>query len=259
MRFTKMHGCGNDYVYVDCFSEQVNEPGQVAQRVSDRHTGIGSDGLVLIMPSEVADLRMRMFNADGTEAEMCGNASRCVGKYAYEHNLTDKTDLLLETKSGIKRLRLHTVGHEVQSVTVNMGRPVEGETVVHEGRILHTIGMGNPHAVMFVGDLAEVDVHSSGATIEVLPCYPNKTNVEFAEVLSRKEIRLRVWERGTGETMACGTGACATAVAAMNQGLTDNDVTIHLTGGELQISLNDEGEVLMTGPAEEVFTGSIQL
>lgn len=256
--FTKMHGAGNDYVYIDCvkqhcdFSEQQLK--QLAVSVSDRHKGIGSDGLVLIMPSDSADFRMRMFNADGSEAQMCGNAARCVGKYVFEHGHTHSTSLSLETLAGIKHLTLHVSGGLVNSVTVNMGAPVILASNIHNEHELACINMGNPHAVMYVDNPAHVDIDTLGPEIEHLPCFPEKTNVEFVRVINRKEIDMRVWERGTGETLACGTGACAAAVAAIKDRLTESTVTLHLPGGDLQVTWDGQ-DVLLTGPAHEVFNG----
>ncbi len=258
--FTKMHGAGNDYVYVDCVTNKFHfseaQLHALARAVSNRHKGIGSDGLVLIMPSDAADFRMRMFNADGSEAEMCGNASRCVGKYVFEHSLTNKDSLLLETKAGIKKLFLNTSGNSVESVTVGMGKVyVEDEIYLpqYDAR-LQKVNVGNPHAVWFVTSLDNIDVNL-GAQIEVLPCFPEKTNVEFAEVINPHEIRMRVWERGTGETMACGTGACAVAAAAMNKQFTSDTVLLHLPGGDLRCEIDKQGDIWLSGPAEEVFNG----
>lgn len=232
--FIKMHGLGNDYVYIDCFPKDAAkliariELSVLAQRVSDRHFGIGSDGLVLIMPSKVADVRMRMFNADGSEAEMCGNAARCVAKYAYEHGLCGNP-MTLETLAGIKHITLQTQKNRVTSVTVEMGT-----------------SMGNPHKVIITEE-----------PVAALSLYGIEgTNVEWINVLNRHEIAMRVWERGTGETMACGTGACAAVMAAIEQGLTDNEVTVHLRGGDLLVRRDQQGTIFMTGPATEVFRGT---
>lgn len=265
--FTKMHGAGNDYVYIDCTKSELPDPSALAIAMSDRHKGVGSDGLVLILPSEVADFRMRMFNADGSEAQMCGNASRCVGKYVYEHGLTDRTDLTLETLAGIKHLHLYVTNNRVGQVSVRMGKakvnrhtymPVKNTTLNHflSTHPMTEVNVGNPHAVFFVEDVHNTDVHGLGAQIEVLPCFPNKTNVEFVQVISDNEIIMRVWERGSGETMACGTGACAAVAAAMTNGKTRNEVTVHLLGGDLKIIIDpNTQEITMIGPAEEVFTG----
>lgn len=276
MRFTKMHGLGNDYVYVNGFQEQVTDPSSVALRISDRHFGIGSDGLVLILPSEIADFRMRMFNSDGSEAQMCGNASRCVAKYIYDHGLSDKLVLNLETLAGIKVLYLKVDQGEVKEVTVDMGAPIlearliptsmkSDESViasalmVGEQRFLVTcVSMGNPHAVLFVDSLDQIDVHGIGRQIENHPFFPERTNVEFVEVINRKELRMRVWERGAGETMACGTGACATLVAAHLNGLCESTAVVHLLGGDLEIEWRESNNrVYMTGGATTVFNGEI--
>ena len=232
--FIKMHGLGNDYVYIDCFPKDTAkliakaELSVLAQRVSDRHFGIGSDGLVLIMPSKVADVRMRMFNADGSEAEMCGNAARCVAKFTYEHGLCGNP-MTLETLAGIKHITLQTQKNRVTSVTVEMGT-----------------SMGNPHKVIITEE-----------PVAALSLYGIEgTNVEWINVLNRREIAMRVWERGTGETMACGTGACAAVMAAIEQGLTDNEVTVHLRGGDLLVRRDQQGTIFLTGPATEVFRGT---
>lgn len=266
-----MHGAGNDYVYIDCTRETIEDPARYARLMSDRHFGIGSDGLVLILPSERADFRMRMFNADGTEAEMCGNASRCVGKYVYDYGLTGKTGIALETGAGIKHLTLHPEGGEVGSVTVDMGTPVlepadipvgiTAEKVVDypleiagETMRMTCVSMGNPHAVFFVESCDRIP--ELGPVIENHPLFPRRTNVEFVEIVDRHTLRMRVWERGAGETLACGTGACASLVAAVLNGLADNKATLHLLGGDLQIEWNRQTDhVMMTGPAETVFEG----
>lgn len=272
--FTKMHGAGNDYVYIDATDVTPENPEALARAVSDRHFGIGSDGLVLIMSSDNADFRMRMFNADGTEAEMCGNATRCIGKYVYDRGLTDKIELTLETKGGIKHLTLHLSEGEVESVTVDMGKPVlipadvparsanpemkvnENERIGGRDYRITAVSMGNPHAVIFADILSDKLVLKEGPHIERSDVFPNKTNVEFARVIDRHNIEMRVWERGTGETLACGTGACATAVAGVLNGLTERDVTLHLRGGKLQICWDSStGHVLMTGPAAFICDG----
>ena len=273
IRFTKMHGLGNDYIYICMVTRQVGADEQqvpentdwsaLACRWSDRHTGIGGDGIVLILPSKTCDFRMRIFNADGSEAQMCGNASRCIARYVYERGLTAKTDITLETLSGIKTIHLTLDGNKVQSVQVDMGKPqsisdlhlsVHGQTID-----LTAVNMGNPHAVLFYDTLDGAPVELLGPMIECAPPFPERTNVEFAAVRNRQEIDMRVWERGSGETMACGTGACATAVAAIHRGLTDREVTVHLRGGDLQIALNEQGHVLMTGTADFVFDGETEL
>lgn len=266
VRFTKMHGLGNDYIYICMVTQRVPEDvdwSALARRWSDRHTGIGGDGIVLILPSETCDFRMRIFNADGSEAQMCGNASRCIARYVYERGLTAKTDITLETLSGIKTIHLTLDGNKVQSVQVDMGKPqsisdlhlsVHGQTID-----LTAVNMGNPHAVIFYDTLDGAPVELLGPIIECAPPFPERTNVEFAAVRNRQEIDMRVWERGSGETMACGTGACATAVAAIHRHLTDCEVTIHLRGGDLRIAIGNDGHVLMTGTADFVFDGEIEL
>lgn len=277
MKFTKMHGCGNDYVYVNCLKETVERPEETAKIVSDRHFGIGSDGLILIYPSDVADFRMAMYNADGSEGEMCGNGIRCVAKYVYDYGLTDQTEISIETKGGIKYLDLAVEDDKVVLVKVNMGSPVlepkripvvfDGERVVNEpieveGSRYHItcVSMGNPHDVVFVEDTASLDLEKIGPGFENHKMFPERINTEFVQVLNRNEINMRVWERGSGETLACGTGTCAAAVACVLNGKTSNELTVHLLGGDLQI-FYDQGEniVWMTGPATVVFDGEIQL
>lgn len=278
VRFTKMHGAGNDYIYIDATRETPENLPELSRRMSDPHFGIGSDGLVAVMPSDIADFRMRMFNSDGSEAEMCGNASRCIAKFVYEKGLTDKETLTLETLAGIKVLHLHVRDDIVASVTVDMGAPVleptsvpvlsrdpklrlaEEETV--DGRTYRITGvsMGNPHGVIFVDEIDDDLVLRQGPLLEVAPIFPAKANIEFAEVLDRSTIRMRVWERGTGETLACGTGACATAVAAVLNGLTDREVDVRLRGGTLHIRWDEEsGHVFMTGPAAFICDGIFYL
>ena len=232
MKFTKMQGIGNDYIYVNCFEETVTDPETVAKKISDRHFGVGSDGLVLICPDPVADFRMRMFNSDGSESEMCGNATRCIGKYVYERGLTDKTEISLMQGTG--------------------------ETVKAGGRkfTFTRVSMGNPHAVIFQDEVESFDVAGYGTQIEHDPLFPNRTNTEFAKILSRDRIRMRVWERGAGETLACGTGACATLVAAVVNNLTDRKAYLDLNGGTLLIEWDEKtGHVFQEGPAEFVFDG----
>ncbi len=273
MKFTKMQGIGNDYIYIDCFHETVDNPIELAVKVSDRHFGIGGDGLVLIMPSDRADAKMKMFNADGSEAEMCGNAIRCVGKYLYEHQLTRKSLLTIETLSGIKQLKLLIVGEKVASVEVDMGIPefkasaipvniskeqVVAETIeVNQHRYHFTsVSIGNPHCVIFVPEITDSMVLTDGRALETHSLFPRKTNVEFVKVLAHDQIKMRVWERGSGETLACGTGACAAVVAAILNGRTENKVQVELRGGALTIEWNrDDNHVYMTGPAVEVFQG----
>lgn len=274
MRFTKMHGLGNDYVYVNAFEEQVDDPRALAIAMSDRHFGIGSDGLVLICPSETADFKMLMYNADGSQGEMCGNASRCVAKYVYERGMTDKTVLTLETLAGIKTLHLTLRDGQVDTVCVDMGAPqtdcervpcLLGRGVVTRARIeamgrefeITPVSTGNPHGVVFLTEpVEEFDVSRYGPALETHPAFPQKANIEFVNVLARDRLRMRVWERGSGITLACGTGSCAALVAANLCGLADRWATIVLDGGEL-VNAWDEatGHVLMTGPATHVFDG----
>lgn len=274
MKFTKMHGAGNDYVYINCFEEQIDDPASLARQVSNRNFGIGSDGLILVLPSSQADLRMRMFNADGSEAEMCGNGIRCVAKYAYDHGLTDKTDISIETGNGILGLHLfvNSVGR-VEQVSVAMGRPrlTRGEVPMTgpareqalnvplevAGQCLHLtcVSMGNPHAVIYVDDVEQFPVTLVGPLIEQHVWFPKRTNVEFVQVLTGTEVIQRTWERGAGETLACGTGAAAVTVAGVLTGRTERSITNHLRGGDLSMEWRADGEVLMTGPAIEVFSG----
>jgi diaminopimelate epimerase len=276
IRFTKMHGIGNDYVYVDCFAQSIANPAALARRVSPRRTGIGSDGLVLLCPSSVADCRMEMYNADGSRGEMCGNAVRCVGKYLYEHNLARRASLRVETDAGIKLLQLHTNDGRVTSVTVDMGEPIlEGPRipVAAEGRIVNAplpvagrayritcVSMGNPHCVVFLPDVDDLPLAELGPQFEHHPFFPRRVNTEFTKVLSRTELRMRVWERGSGETAACGTGACAAMVAAVLNEKTERRAVVRLNGGDLDIEWNAaDNHVLMTGAAEEVFRGEMAL
>lgn len=279
MNFTKMHGAGNDYVYVNCFQEEVPNPEQTAIRVSNRNFGIGSDGLILIMPSDKADVRMRMFNSDGSESEMCGNGIRCVAKYAYDHGIVNKTEITAETGAGILTLKLFPNGDDrIDRVRVNMGAPrltraeipMQGEAssrvVAEPLNILHTtfkitcVSMGNPHCVIFVDeDLDRFQVEKYGPLIENHDLFPRRTNVEFVQIISRTEVRQRTWERGAGETLACGTGASAVCAAGVLNGLTEKKIVNHLTGGTLELEWADDGSIYMTGPAVEVFSGSIPL
>lgn len=276
VRFTKMHGAGNDYIYVDTQRYPIEHPETLAIKWSAPHTGIGSDGLVLIGSSEKGDFSMRIFNADGSEAKMCGNASRCIGKYLYEHGLTHKQEIRLETLSGIKILQLHVKDGSVNSVTVDMGKPAD-EPVDYDGQgakpmkerpivaggkqwIGTTVSMGNPHLVIFVEDLNEIDIEDAGPKLENHPLFPGRINVEFAQILEDGKIRMRVWERGSGITQACGTGACATAVAACITGRCGTKSDIIMDGGTLTIEWNQENRhVLMTGEATQVFEGEINI
>ncbi|MCI1269261.1 MAG: diaminopimelate epimerase [Ruminococcus sp.] len=276
MKFSKMHGIGNDYIYVNCFNETVADPEKVSVILSNRRFGIGSDGLVLIMPSDKADFRMRIFNADGSEAMMCGNASRCIGKYVYDMGLTDKTDITLETNSGIKLLKLFIKNDKVDSVTVDMNKailkpcdiPVKSDLelfvdqpVTVDGAEYHItcVSMGNPHAIVFTDNIDDLNLEKIGPSFENHPLFPNRINTEFVEVIDSKTLKMRVWERGSGETFACGTGACATVVAAVLNDFCryDDKILVHLRGGDLRITYKADGTVLMTGPASYVFDGTV--
>ena len=279
MRFTKMHGIGNDYVYIDCFKEQVQNPSELSVRLSDRHFGVGSDGLILIKPSRVADCEMEMYNADGSRSEMCGNGIRCVGKYVYDSGIARKKTLTVETLAGIKTLAL-TVDEgtgRVSGVTVNMGEPIFDPEripalfeenpvcsvpVAVAGReyAVTCVSMGNPHAVVFVDAVRDLDLEKLGPCFENHERFPNRTNAEFVEITDRSHMKMRVWERGSGETLACGTGACASAVAAMLNGYMDREIEVELLGGRLAIFWNPQDNcVYMTGPAATVFKGEIAL
>lgn len=276
MKFTKMHGLGNDYVYVDCTKQTIKNPNKLSEIISKYHFGIGSDGLVMIMNSDKADFSMRMFNADGSEGKMCGNATRCIGKYVYDRGLTDKTQLTLETLSGIKYLTLTVVGGEVETVSVDMGKavlsaaeiPVKsdsetviGKTMTVSGREqnITCVSMGNPHCVIFTDGIDNLDLEKIGPGYENDEIFPERVNTEFVEIKDRNTLRMRVWERGSGETMACGTGACAVAVAAVENGFCDRGsaITVHLRGGDLSIVYRTDGHVIMTGGASFVFDGEL--
>ena len=278
MKFTKMQGAGNDYVYVNCFEETVQDPAAVAIKVSNRNFGIGSDGLILIMPSEVADVKMRMFNSDGSESEMCGNGIRCVAKYAYDHGIVAKKEISAETGAGVLTLQLVTgAGDKVIKVRVNMGPPrltrkeipmlgnpddkVLGEplNILHSTFNITCASMGNPHCVIFVDDVANFPVEKYGPLIENHELFPRRTNVEFVQIISRTEVRQRTWERGAGETLACGTGSSAVTAACVLNGLTERSILNHLSGGDLEMEWGADGNIYMTGPAVEVFTGEISL
>ncbi len=277
MKFTKMQGLGNDYIYVDCTKNILDNPSEVAKKVSDRHFGIGSDGLVLILPSDKADFRMRMFNSDGSEAEMCGNAIRCVGKYVFDNKLTDKTNITIETLAGIKVLELRTEDGKVALVRVDMGEPiltpkeipVEGnkdrfiaEPIEIDGQIykVTAVSMGNPHAISYVEDVENFPLYQVGPKMETHKLFPRKVNAEFVQVIDKSTLKMRVWERGAGETLACGTGACATLVASVLNGVSERVATIKLLGGDLFIEWSEkDNHVYMTGPAEKVFHGEIEL
>lgn len=276
MKFTKMHGAGNDYLYVNCFEAvDLGDIPSLAKAMSDRHFGAGGDGLVLIQPSEQADARMRMFNADGSEAEMCGNAVRCVAKYVYDHDIAKKDELQIETGRGVLTLQCSVSGGKVDRVRVNMAEPIlnsadipttlPGDPPVNAplhvgGRDLEVtcVSMGNPHCVTFVDEVNDDWVLNIGPQVEVHEAFPRKINAEFIQVLSPSEVIMRVWERGSGETLACGTGACGAVVAGVLAGKNDRKVTAHLTGGDLEIEWAESGEVYMTGPAAEIFTGEWQ-
>ena len=298
MKFTKMEGLGNDYVYVNCFREKVENPSELAKKISDRHFGIGSDGLILIKPSETADFTMEMYNADGSQSEMCGNGIRCVGKYVYDYGLTDKTSITAETLAGIKYLDFKIDDGRVNLVTVNMGEPILApqdvpvsveeimknctavnefpekniEADIREASMIKDcpvkiagkkwnitcVSMGNPHCVTFVNDTDSFPLEEIGPQFETNPIFPNRVNAEFVQIVNRKYAKMRVWERGSGETLACGTGTCASVVAAILNGLTEDEVTVRLLGGELIIKWDRESNmVYMTGPARVVFDGEI--
>lgn len=278
MKFTKMQGIGNDYVYVNCFEETVADPERVSEIISDRHFGIGADGLVLIMPSDKADFRMRMFNADGSEGNMCGNATRCIGKFVYDNHLTDKTSITLETRSGIKKLTLYPENGRVKTVLVDMGKAVlkpadipmnvSGDTFLNkpitvDGKevFITAVSMGNPHAVTYVDDVDSLELEKIGPSFENHPLFPERVNTEFIKILDESTMQMRVWERGSGETWACGTGACAATAASVLNGYFphDKEITVKLRGGDLFITYKSDGTVLMRGPAETVFTGEIDV
>lgn len=274
IKFTKMHGIGNDYVYIDCLNSTPERPEELAVEMSDRHCGVGGDGIILILPSDLADFRMRMFNADGSEGAMCGNAVRCIGKYLFDRGLTDRTSLTLETLSGVKYLTLYPgEDGKIATVRVDMGEPcfepnkipvnsdsnlnIAVETPDGHKETFTAVSMGNPHAVIFTEEITDENILVEGPQLEKHPVFPDRANIEFARIDGPADITMRVWERGSGETMACGTGSCATAVAAMLTGRTpENKVTIHLRGGDLKIEWDRQtNHVFMTGPATEVFTG----
>lgn len=278
VKFTKMHGIGNDYVYVNCFEEEVKNPAKVSKYVSNRHFGIGSDGLILIKPSTVADFKMDMYNADGSQGEMCGNGIRCVAKYVYDYGLTNKENISVETLAGIKHLELTVENGKVALVKVNMGSPelvpekipvvAEGERAIDvplevKGKSyqMNGVSMGNPHCVIFMEeDVRNLDLEAIGPDFENHERFPKRINTEFVNVLDNQTLRMRVWERGSGETLACGTGACATAVAAVLNGLVQKEVTVKLLGGDLKIQWDGgESPVYMTGPATTVFDGIVEL
>lgn len=277
MHFTKMHGCGNDYIYVNCLEHMLENPGEVSKRVSDRHMGIGSDGLILICPSQKADFEMQMFNADGSEGEMCGNGIRCVAKYVYDKGLTHKTQISVDTKAGVKYLDLTLEEGKVSQVRVDMGEPIleaakipvtsDKEQVIREpievnGRTweMTCVSMGNPHAVVYVPDAASFEIEKYGPYFENHKLFPKRTNTEFVQIISRNEINMRVWERGANETLACGTGTCACVMASILNDYVDHQVLVHLRGGDLTIEYDEKtNHIFMTGPATMVFDGDIDL
>lgn len=279
LTFSKMHGIGNDYIYINCFQETVTDPEKLSIFMSNVRFGVGSDGLVLILPSEVADFRMRIFNADGSEAMMCGNATRCVGKYVYEHGMTDKTEVSLETNSGIKYLTLYVneATNKVDAVKVDMGnailKPAEipvaddgdrfiAKPVVVDGVSydMTCVSMGNPHAVVFLPEIDSLDLEKIGPSFEHHPLFPNRVNTEFIRVIDDHTLQMRVWERGSGETFACGTGACAAAVASVLNGYCkrEQEILIHLRGGDLRIIYHNDESVTMIGPATFIFEGKME-
>lgn len=276
MKFTKMQGAGNDYIYVNCFTETVENPEETAVRVSDRHFGIGADGLVLICPSEKADFFMDIYNADGSRAKMCGNATRCVAKYVYDNKMTDKTEIALETLSGIKYIKITVQDGKAVAARVNMGAPIlapreiptkfDGETVVSQNLTINDkayavtcVSMGNPHCVLYTDDVHALDLPRIGPKFENHELFPDRINTEFVHIVSETEFDMRVWERGSGETLACGTGACAATVASILNGYCkrDTEIKVNLLGGTLYINWTADGDVYMTGPAETVCTGEI--
>lgn len=275
LKFTKMQGAGNDYIYINGFSETVENPSELAIRLSNRHVGIGADGLVLILPSSVADFRMQMFNSDGSEAEMCGNASRCVGKYVFDKGLTSKKEITLETKAGIKYITLLEGNAKGRQVRVDMGEPIWDPQLIPvnlpfspilkypleiegTGWEITCVSLGNPHAVVFTTDIKDLDLRFWGPKLENHVLFPQKTNTEFIEIIDRNTIKMRVWERGAGETQACGTGACAAVAAGVLNKLTDRKVKVQLLGGELEIEWNEaDNRIYMTGEAVTVFEGTM--
>ena len=276
MKFTKMHGIGNDYVYVNCFEEEVKDPAKLAPIISDRHFGVGSDGLILILPSKAADCRMRIFNADGSEAQMCGNGIRCVAKYVYDRKITQRNPLTIETLAGTKTIQLFTANGRVSSARVNMGRPelmrseipmIGKETQVIDEILtigkgvsfqITCVSMGNPHCIIFVDNFDKIDLPQYGAEIERHHSFPERTNVHFVQIHNPKEVTMKTWERGSGITLACGTGASSVCVAGVLNKKTDREILAHLPGGDLELEWSEDGNVYMTGPATEVFTGELR-
>ena len=279
LTFSKMHGIGNDYIYINCFQETVTDPEKLSIFMSNVRFGVGSDGLVLILPSEVADFRMRIFNADGSEAMMCGNATRCVGKYVYEHGMTDKTEVSLETNSGIKYLTLYVneATNKVDAVKVDMGKAIlkpaeipvadDGDRFIAKPVVVDgvsydmtCVSLGNPHAVVFLPEIDSLDLEKIGPSFEHHPLFPNRVNTEFIRVIDDHTLQMRVWERGSGETFACGTGACAAAVASVLNGYCkrEQEILIHLRGGDLRIIYHNDESVTMIGPATFIFEGKME-
>ena len=276
MIFTKMQGCGNDYIYVDGAAEKIGNRPALSQKLSDRHFGIGSDGIIFIDPCDEADFEMHMFNADGSEAQMCGNGIRCVGKFVYDKGMTDKDTVRIKTGAGIKELKLNISGGKVKTVTVDMGTPIfdpelipvrlPGEKIVSEPVVIGgteyritCVSMGNPHCIVFVDDVDYLEIEKTGPLFETNEIFPERVNTEFVRVTDRNHIEMRVWERGSGETLACGTGACASVAACVLNDLTDRKTAVKLTGGILEIEYAEDGHIYMTGPAETVYEGEIDL
>ncbi len=277
LKFTKMHGIGNDYIYFDCTKNNpISEPSKLSEKISKYHFGVGSDGIVMILPSSVADFRMRMFNADGSEGKMCGNATRCIGKYVYERGLTDKTTVTLETLSGIKTLTLSVSDGKVSEISVDMGKPVfEAEkipVITDEKEFISKafnvcgkdvtatcVSMGNPHCVIFTENIDSLNLEKIGPDFENHKIFPERVNTEFVEVINENTLKMRVWERGSGETWACGTGACAVTAAAVKNGICrfDSNITVKLKGGDLKIKYINDNNIIMTGPASFVFDGEL--
>ena len=277
MKFTKMHGAGNDYIYVNGFEETIKDRSAFSIKVSDRHFGIGSDGLIVVDPSDVADCKMDMYNADGSQGKMCGNGVRCVAKFVYDNGIVKKEDIAIETLSGIKYIKVTVKDGKVVAARVNMGKPIlkadeiptkfEGDTVVSQKLSIGEksydvtcVSMGNPHCILYVDDVKNLDLEKIGPDFENHPMFPDRINTEFIHIVSETEFDMRVWERGSGETLACGTGACAAAVASVLNGYCkrNTDIKVNLIGGTLTINWTDEGDVYMTGPAETVCTGEIE-
>ena len=274
IEFVKMHGLGNDYVYIDAINQNINNRSELAKKVSDRHFGIGSDGMILICKSDIADFRMQMFNSDGTEAEMCGNGIRCVGKFVYDNGYTNKENIEIETLAGVKKLKLFVQNGKVEKIKVDMGEPIlepnkipviSSEEPVKDLNLnildrnfkFTCVSMGNPHAITFINeDVNGFDIEKYGKLVEINAAFPQRTNVEFINIINKNTIKMRVWERGAGETLACGTGACASAVASFINRYTERKVTVELLGGNLEIEWNEEdNHIYMTGPATTVFKG----